>query len=131
MKLLLDTHMWLWSLLEPARISARVASALEAPGTELWLSPISVWETMILIQRGRLRVDGDPVTWINSSLRASPTREAPLTREVAIRSAVVKLPHRDPADRFLAATALVQELTLVTADRRLLRSREYKTLANR
>ena len=56
--------------------------------------------------------------------------EAPLNREVAIRSLAIKLGHDDPADRFLVATAMVHDLTLVTADRRLLKSRLVATLAN-
>jgi PIN domain nuclease of toxin-antitoxin system len=57
--------------------------------------------------------------------------DAPLSREVAIRSRTVRLEHEDPADRFLAATADVYGLTLVTADERVLRGRGFRTLANR
>ena len=49
MTLLLDTHIWLWSALDPSRLSKRVKDALEDPSNELWLSPISVWETLVLI----------------------------------------------------------------------------------
>ncbi len=51
MKLLLDTHIWLWSALDPARLSRRVAAALENPTNELWLSPISLWEVLTLCNR--------------------------------------------------------------------------------
>ena len=61
-------------------------------------------------------------------LEKVPFREAALTQEVAIQSRLVELPHRDPADRFLAATALVYELTLVTADERLLKIPSIPTL---
>jgi PIN domain nuclease of toxin-antitoxin system len=57
--------------------------------------------------------------------------DAPLSREVAIRSRAVRVGHDDPADRFLAATADVYELTLVTADEHLLRGKGFRTLANR
>ena len=57
-------------------------------------------------------------------------QDAPLTREVAIRSRSVRIDHEDPADRFLAATADVYELPLVTGDERLLRGKGYRTLAN-
>jgi PIN domain nuclease of toxin-antitoxin system len=57
--------------------------------------------------------------------------EAPLVREVALRSREVILEHEDPADRFLAATSSVYDLTLVTADERLLRGSGFQTLANR
>ena len=60
MKLLLDTHIWLWSLLEPERLGSQVRLALEKNGNELWLSPISVWEALMLVERGRLVVEADP-----------------------------------------------------------------------
>lgn len=63
------------------------------------------------------------------TLRESPLREAPLTIAIAIRSRLLDLPHQDPADRFLAATALVEELILVTADHRLLDHDAVPTLA--
>ena len=59
-----------------------------------------------------------------------PYKEAPVNHEVAIQSRAIDLDHQDPADRFLAATALVYDLTLVTADERLLRSRRIPSLAN-
>ena len=62
---------------------------------------------------------------------ARALHEAPLSREVAVRSRSVHLAHEDPADRFLAATADVYELTLVTADVRLLRGKGFRALANR
>lgn len=54
-----------------------------------------------------------------------------MTRDVALASRLVRLDHQDPADRFLAATAEIYELTLVTADERLLRAKGFRTLANR
>jgi PIN domain nuclease of toxin-antitoxin system len=129
-KLLLDTHIWLWSLLEPERLTQRVAAELQSPDNELWLSPISSWEAYLLVERGRVVVDGDPGRWVGDLLRATPQREAPLTHEVAIQSRRMALPHPDPADRFLAATAKVYELTLVTADDRLLHSGEFAVLPN-
>ena len=58
-------------------------------------------------------------------------KEAPITHEIAAESRRIGLTHRDPADRFLAATAKVLDLTLVTADKRLLACKEIRTLANR
>lgn len=131
MRLLLDTHIWLWSLLEPERLTPRVAAALTAPGNELWLSPISTWEAMQLVERGRVASSDDPRRTVERLLAAVPAREAPLTHEVAVESALIGLPHRDPADRFLAATAKVFDLTLVTADDRLLGSKAFAVLPNR
>ena len=133
MKLLLDTHIWLWSHAEPERLTRRVATALADARNELWLSPISIWEFLLLAERGRVRVrDGSaPREWVELALSRAPMHDAPLSREVAIRSRAVRVGHDDPADRFLAATADVYELTLVTADEHLLRGKGFRTLANR
>jgi PIN domain nuclease of toxin-antitoxin system len=131
LRLLLDTHILLWSLLEPARLGQEVVAALEDPANEVWLSPIVVWEVLILAERGRVELEPDPITWMRRVLETIPFRQAPLTHEVAIQSRLVNLPHQDPADRFLAATALVYDLMLVTADERLLNSPSISTLANR
>jgi PIN domain nuclease of toxin-antitoxin system len=130
-KLLLDTHIWIWSLLEPERLTDPVRSALEASENEIWLSPINTWELLILIEKGRVVVDGDPARWVEGVLKTTPFREAPITHEVAVQSRRLGLPHQDPADRFLAASAKVHGLTLVTGDVRLTASTEFAVLANR
>lgn len=130
MRLLLDTHIWLWSLLEPARLAKQVAAELENPDNELWLSPISLWEVLILVEKRRVVLDLDPAAWIRRVLARVPFKEAPLNHEVALRSRSLSLDHQDPADRFLAATALIYDLTLVTADERLLHSKELHILPN-
>jgi PIN domain nuclease of toxin-antitoxin system len=130
-KLLLDTHIWLWSLLTPERLGRETARALEADDTELWLSPISVWEALMLMERGRVEVDVAAADWVAEALVAVPMTEAPLTHAVALESRRLRLRHTDPTDRFLAATALVYGLTLVTADRRLTRVRDVAVLPNR
>jgi PIN domain nuclease of toxin-antitoxin system len=128
--LLLDTHIWLWSLLDPQRLGPRTRELLEDEEHELWLSPISIWETLMLAERGRLALTPDPERWLRAQLAAAPLTEAPLTAEVAIESHRVVLAHRDPADRFLAATARVYDLALVTADARLTRIEGVSVVGN-
>jgi PIN domain nuclease of toxin-antitoxin system len=128
LKLLLDTHIWIWSQLDPTRIGRRLAAELSASGNEFWLSPISVWEALTLMHKGRVRVN-DPLVWIEQA--ATEMREAPLTSEIVRTSFALHLPHSDPADRFLAATAKVLNLTLVTADRKLLGLGDISSLDNR
>ncbi len=120
MNLLLDTHVWIWSVGSPDRVSARAQAALSKPGNTVALSPVSIWETLLLAERGRVELAPDPWRWIRSALVTRPMREFPLTHEVALRSRSIRLPHDDPADRFIAATAMVHGLTLVTADRTLI-----------
>ena len=129
MRLLLDTHIWLWSLREVTRLGAGVRNALRNPENELWLSPISSWEALILHEKGRVHLVGDLDDWVADS--TAPFLEAPLTHEIVRISRMLPLPQRDPADRFLAATAKVLDLTLVTADANLLGLGEIATLGNR
>ena len=129
MRLLLDTHVWIWSVLEPARVSQRVRKELGNPDNELWLSAVSVWEALALHSKRRAWLSNDPVAWVAQA--ASSLLEVPLTREIVTASYQLPFDHRDPADRFLAATAGVLGLTLVTADRRLLGLVAIATLANR
>jgi PIN domain nuclease of toxin-antitoxin system len=119
LKLLLDTHIWLWSFLEPERLIEEVCEALESPQNELWVSPISIWETVVLAEKGRVILRPDPETWVRTALCKAPMKEAPINTEVALLSRRICLPHQDPADRFIAATASVFGLTLVTEDRKL------------
>ena len=131
MRLLLDTHIWLWLASDPDRLVASVAAELEDPSNERWLSPISAWELMVLAEKKRVRLEPDPAAWLSNALRKRPFREAAITHEVALQTRYLDLPHHDPADRILAATAVVYDLTLVTADARLLRSKSFPTLPNR
>lgn len=131
MKLLLDTHIWVWSLAQPSQLTGRVARALRANDSELWLSPISLWELTILDEKGRIELPGGIDAWIDEAVRVAPMREAPVTRAVVRALRTIDTPHRDPADRFLAATAAALDLHLVTADERLLAGSGYQCLPNR
>ena len=130
MNLLLDTHIWLWSALDPSRLARRVRTALEDPNNERWLSSVSVWEALVLARKKRLVLEPTPEQWTRIALRDLPLKEAPLTHEVALRSETIRPTITDPADRFLLATALVYDLTFVTADRRLIRNRQVPLLGN-
>jgi PIN domain nuclease of toxin-antitoxin system len=131
LKFLLDTHIWLWNSLQPDRLSPRVARELDNRENELWLSPVSLWELRLLYDKGRVRLVPDAVNWINESLVRMNLREAPLTFEVALAVSAMDLPHNDPADGFIAATAKVFGLTLVTADEQLAKLTDIAVLANR
>ncbi len=78
-----------------------------------------------------MKLDDEPRRWVAEALASTPAQEAVLTFEVAIRSREVMLAHPDPSDRFLVATALVYDLTLVTADDSLIEAKLCPILANR
>ena len=128
MKLLLDTHIWLWLVDDPERLGRRTMQELKSADNDLWLSPISTWEILTLQQKGRIKLYGDITEWVAHAVSA--TKLTAFTHEVAL--AGHQFPYDlDPADRFLSATAMVFDLTLVTADERLLGLGNIKTLANR
>lgn len=117
MKLLLDTHAWLWRLLDPRRLSARAEQTIADPQSELFLSPISTWETLALARKGRIALAPSPREWVLDALRRSAPTAAPLSHGIALRSEALEgFASEDSADRFLVATALELDLTLVTAD---------------
>lgn len=117
MKLLLDTHVWLWRLLAPERLSVDAEAAVADPAGVVHLSPISTWETLVLARKGRLSLAPSPREWVLEALRRSALRTVPVSHRVALRSeALPGFGSEDPADRFLVATALEHELVLVTSD---------------
>ncbi len=130
MKLLLDTHIFIWAFATPELLNSRVKKALNNQANELWLSPITVWEIAILNEKGRIVLDLPHRQWINKALEQVPFVEAPLIHAVALSSRAIELPHQDPADRFLIATAQVYKLTFVTADKTLLESKAVPMLSN-
>ncbi len=130
-KYLLDTHILLWSLLEPSFLGPKVMDELQNETNQLWLSPISTWEVLILSEKGRIQLDASPCEWMKNVLETLPFHEAPLNHEIAMESRSIQLPHQDPADRFIAASAAVYGLTLVTADKNLIRAASsYSILPN-
>jgi PIN domain nuclease of toxin-antitoxin system len=130
MKLLLDTHIWLDCALKPERLGRRLRRELAAVRSELWVSPISAWEVLKLVDKRRFRTRGRPEDWLESVHRALPINEAPITFEIARETASFSLPHRDPADAWLVATARVYDLVLATRDDKIIQSGVVETLAD-
>lgn len=129
MKLLLDTHIILWSVAEPDKLSQNITRELENDANELWFSPISVWEILLLAEKGRVLLGPEIEKSVRDIFREIPFKEAAINQEVAIQSRIVRLSHQDPADRFLAATAVVYDLILVTADSRIIAANDLPILA--
>jgi len=130
MKLLLDTHIWIWALQSPEKLSRKVRRELERSTNDLYLSPVSIWEAHHLVQRKRLRVRNGFTQWLDDVMDRVPLQEAPFNFAVAASAARIELPQSDLGDIFLTATALVFDLTLVTSDAQLLDCSWLKTLAN-
>lgn len=118
-RLLLDTHIWYRYTIGSERLSRSLREAVDDSLGSCWLSPISIWELGMLAHKGRIQLESTPEAWVRQALEAFPVQQAPINFEVAQRIDTLDLPHGDPADHFLAATALVYELTLVTLDQHL------------
>jgi PIN domain nuclease of toxin-antitoxin system len=122
---LLDTHIWLWYLEGSDRLPAGLRRTIGR--SECWLSPVSVWELGLLARRGRVRAAATYRQFVRDALRSFPVREAGLNIEIALQSMEIDPGLQDPADRFLAATAMVFDLTLLTVDTRLTQLRQVTT----
>ncbi len=117
--------------MDPSALSQTVVNELENEANQLWLSPITTWEILVLANKGRIELDSPPEDWMRDVLSTLPFYEATLNHEVAMQSRKIPLPHQDPADRFIAASAIVYGLTLITADSHLITGAlDYKVLSN-
>jgi len=126
MRYLLDTHIWLWSLLEPEKLSENVVKVLENPANEIFISPITVWEILILSEKNRIDLKSPATEWVFKAIEQSQVKEAKLSHAIAIKSRMLDVSHQDPADRFIAATAWEYDLTLITVDKKLRQSKQIK-----
>lgn len=115
MRLLLDTHVFLWLLAEPDRLGDHMVT-VEDPSNELFLSAASSWEIAVKTQLGRLHLPEDPRRYVPERMRAIGAEPLPIEHNHAL--AVGELPplHRDPFDRVLVAQARGLRLTILTAD---------------
>ena len=104
MKLLLDTHIWIWAIETPQKLGRAVRRQIERPANELYLSPVSIWEAHMLVQRKRLRLQRGLAEWLEDVFKGTPLREAPFNFAVAAEASRIHLPQGDPGDLFLATT---------------------------
>ena len=123
MKLLLDTHVWVWWHMRPKKLSRPAHRMIEDTRNELWLPPASVWEFVTLSGKGRFGPIPDPFAWIEEAMVRLPMRDAPLTRVIALEAGRFRMPHNDPMDYLIVATARLLDLTLVTADQNIIASK--------
>ena len=128
MKYLLDTQAWLWSVLDHPRLSRRARTALSGVSAEepVGIAAISLKEAAWQLARGRIVVDehfGSWPLWLRAAASSPNVQVVPLTVDVAIESEQLgdTFP-ADRADRLIAATARVHDLTLITSDRPIRKS---------
>ncbi len=130
-KLLLDTHVWIWTMNGSAKLSKSFQTAFEkASATQgILISPMSIWEMGMLTEKKRLEIDMDVLDWIEQALDIPGLEISPITPRIAIHS--TKLTgdvHGDPVDRLLIATAIEESAVLVTCDQKILNFAKGKFL---
>lgn len=114
---LLDTHVWIWAQLNPELLSRRAADLIADPVAECCLSPITLYETALLAERGRIQLESTAAEWIRTSLARRPMTVLDITAAIALRAR--ELPgfeNPDPFGRFLLATAATHGIPIVTRD---------------
>lgn len=116
MKILADSHVVLWWLDDPKRISLPARALIADPANLVFFSAASIWEIGLKSAKGKLRIDGDVV----AALQSDGFEPLPITMAHAARSLTLPDTHGDPFDRMLIAQALADGLTLVTRDRLIL-----------
>ena len=119
MKLLVDTHCWLWMGLDPDRLGKKTHALLENTNHELVLSVASAWEIAIKTARGKLHLPLDPATYVRTRIKHSGVSVLSIELEHVLAAAPLPEHHRDPFDRLLIAQAQVEGMTIVTADERI------------
>ena len=116
MRLLLDTHIFLWYILGDSKLPAAARDAIEDVNNQTVLSVVSVWEAVIKYGSGKLPLPESPALYLPQLRRTHAIATLPVDEGAMRRLAVLPSIHGDPFDRLLIAQALQHDLTLVTAD---------------
>jgi PIN domain nuclease of toxin-antitoxin system len=116
MRLLLDTHAFLWFVLNDPALSPKAQNLIVNPGNDLFLSPASHWEIAIKISIGKYEIPASFEPWMSQQLQLNAIDILPIT--IAHTAAVINLPfhHKDPFDRLLIAQSLTEKMPIVSAD---------------
>lgn len=121
MKLLLDTHVWLWWLTAPEKLGDQTREYLADSGNELYLSAATSWEPAIKHGIGRIRLPKDPKQFVLNRLERDQIDPLPITHLHALKVAELPHHHHDPFDRILIAQALEESLVLCSVDHEIAR----------
>lgn len=116
MKLLLDTHAFLWMILGDSRMPDALRSTLRSEDNSVWLSAISIWEIVLKQSQGRLVLPGPGAGYAAGHRRRHYISPLPLDETTADHLTRLPLLHKDPFDRMLICQAIEHDMTLVTAD---------------
>jgi PIN domain nuclease of toxin-antitoxin system len=116
MKILLDTHAFLWWITDDQKLSSRAREVISDAENELFFSAASGWEVSIKVQLGRLKLPEEPERFIPEQLRMNFIRSLPIQMRHALFVSTLPNHHRDPFDRILVAQAQLEEMSILSAD---------------
>jgi PIN domain nuclease of toxin-antitoxin system len=115
-RVLLDTHVWLWMIAAPERLSKKGRSIVIAAENELVFSAASAWEIATKHALGKLRLPETPESYIPRLMARTAVTALPVHTRHALHVATLPAHHRDPFDRLLVAQAQLEDLPILTAD---------------
>ena len=116
MRLLLDTHAFLWFVSDDDKLSREAEALISEPENQIWVSTASLWEIAIKVKIGKLSLARPFATFIPEQLALNYFEELSVEQKHLARTLTLPLHHRDPFDRLLIAQALEEDLTLVSKD---------------
>ena len=120
--IILDTHIWWWSVSEPAQLSRKAHNLIaKSPPEQRAIASISIWEFAMMVTRGRIKLTISPDEWLDYAINKTGLTVLHLNSKVALESC--NLPgkfHKDPADRIIVATARVSRSQLITKDKKII-----------
>ena len=116
MRVLLDTHTFLWFALDDASLGAAARASIVDPGTEKLISPAPYWEIAIKMSTGKLRLGQPFEQFMHAGIEGNGFTVLPITVKHAAVVATLPFHHRDPFDRLLVAQALAEDIPVATAD---------------
>ena len=122
MKVLVDTHSFLWALLRDHRLSSRAKSILRDGDAELVFSLVSLWEIAVKMKIGKLNMLGSSVAYIRDEMDAYGMELLPIRYEHILQLEMLPPNHSNPFDRLLIAQAITESLPILTNDTKV---REY------
>ncbi len=129
--IVLDTHVWIWWVSNPELLSAKAREAIDhaIPDKHIYISSISVWELALLVERGRLKLSMDTLSWLAKSESLPFVTFIPVNNSIAFRSTQLRgRLHNDPADRIIIATTLTIGGVLISKDLKIRGYKHVKTL---
>ena len=128
--ILLDTHALIWWLKQSPHLSPKASKAIEAEigKSRILVSTISVWEICLLIRSGRLPISCPLDQYLLEMQKLSEFQFVPIDFEIAHQSTNLEWTHKDPADRFIVATAIKSGATLITKDTKIRKYKHIETI---